>query len=300
MSAPAAIAVIVNSGAGAARGRPRLDAELADLFREAGRDAEIIALHDGQSPTDAARTASERASIVVAAGGDGTVSSVAAGILGSPAALGILPLGTLNHFATDLHIPLDLREAIAVVAAGYIGRVDVGKVNERVFVNNSSIGIYPNIVEAREELRRRGHRKWPAMAIATFRILRRYRGVTVRIDIDGERRTWRTPFLFVGNNQYAIDGIGLGARARLDEGRQFVYLAPRVRTRHLPVLLVKALLGRARQSGDFEIMPAAELWVETSRRRRMLVACDGEITKMDTPLHFQSCPKALRVVVPRP
>ena len=116
----------------------------------------------------AARTASARASIVVAAGGDGTISSVAAAVIDSPAALGVLPLGTLNHFAKDLHIPLDLAGAIAVVAAGHVGHVDVGQVNERVFVNNSSIGIYPSIVEEREALRRRGHRKWPAMALATF------------------------------------------------------------------------------------------------------------------------------------
>ena len=204
-------------------GHPRIEAELADLFRAAGRDAEIIALRDGQNPADAARAASARASIVVAAGGDGTVSSVAAGIFESPAALGVLPLGTLNHFAKDLHIPLDLRKAVAVVAAGHIGHVDVGQVNDRIFVNNSSIGIYPSIVEAREELRRQGHSKWPAMAIATLRVLRRYRGVTVSIDVDGQRRTWRTPFVFVGNNEYAIDGIRLGARARLDEGQLFVY-----------------------------------------------------------------------------
>ena len=299
MPPPASIAVIVNSGVGTARGRSRIDIELADLFRAAGRDAEIIALHEGQSPTEAARSASARASIVVAGGGDGTVSSVVAGIFESPAALGVLPLGTLNHFAKDLQIPLDLRKAVAVVAAGHIGHVDVGQVNDCIFVNNSSIGVYPSIVEAREELRRQGHSKWPAMAIATLRVLRRYRGVTVSIDVDGQRRTWRTPFVFVGNNEYAIDGIRLGARARLDEGQLFVYLAPRVRARHLPVLLAKALLGRARQSGEFEIVPATELWIDTSRARRMRVAFDGEVMTMRMPLHYRTCPKALPVVLPQ-
>ena len=295
----ASIAVIVNSAAGTAMGQPRIETELADLFRAAACDAEIIALHEGQSPTDAARKASARASIVVAAGGDGTVSSVAAGIFESPAALGVLPLGTLNHFAKDLHIPLDLRKAVAVVAAGHIGHVDVGQVNDRVFVNNSSIGIYPSIVEAREELRSQGHRKWLAMAVATLHVLRRYRGVTVSIDVNGQRRTWRTPFVFVGNNEYAIDGIRLGSRARLDEGKLFVYLAPRVRAHHLPLLLAKALLGRARQSGDFEIVPAAELWIDASRARRLGVAFDGEVRRMSTPLHYRTCPNALPVVLPQ-
>ena len=250
-------------------------------------------------PEEAAREASARASIVVAAGGDGTVSGVAAGIVGSQAALGVLPLGTLNHFAKDLHIPLDLPEAVAVVAARHIERVDVGQVNDRVFINNSSIGLYPSIVEEREALRRQGHRKWPAMAIATFRVLRRYRGVTVRIDVDGRRRTWRTPFVFVGNNEYAIDGIRLGARARLDQGKLFVYLAPRTRTRDLPMLLAKALIGRASQSGAFEIVPATELTHRHRQGRRLRVAVDGEVMTMSTPLTYRTRPRALQVVVPR-
>ena len=295
---PESIAVVVNTRAGTAMGHPRIAAELTDHFRAAGREIEIIALRDGQSPTDVARTASERAAIVVAAGGDGTVSSVAAGIVDSPAALGVLPLGTLNHFAKDLHIPLDLHQAIAVVAAGHIEQVDVGQVNERVFVNNSSIGLYPSIVDARETLRSQGHAKWLAMAIATARVLRRYRGVTVSIDVDGRRRTWRTPFVFVGNNEYAIDGIRLGERARLDEGQLFVYLAPRLRARQLPLLLAKALIGRAKGSGDFEIVPAAELWIGTARVGRQRVALDGELRKMQTPLHYRTRARALRVVVP--
>jgi diacylglycerol kinase family enzyme len=298
MLPPGAIAVILNPGAGTAIGRPNIGAELVELFRAAGRDAEISALHEGEHPDAVIKRASEKAAIVVAAGGDGTVCSVASAVLGSSAALGILPLGTLNHFARDLRIPFDLREAISVVAAGRIGHVDVGMANDRVFVNNSSIGIYPSIVDVREALRKQGHRKWPAMAIAALRVLRRYRGVKVSLDIDGRRRTWRTPFVFVGNNEYTIDGIGLGARARLDKGQLFIYVTPRLRARDLPLLFAKALIGRARQSGEFEIMPATEVWIHTSRSRHVQVAFDGEVTRMRTPLHYRTRPDALRVVLP--
>ena len=297
MPQPAAIVVIVNSSAGTAAKRERIEIELADLFRAAGRETEVIALQRGQDPGAVARDASARAAIVVAAGGDGTVSSVAAAVVGSPAALGVLPLGTLNHFARDLHIPLDLAAAISVVVAGHIHQVDVGQVNDRVFVNNSSIGIYPSIVEEREALRRRGHRKWPAMALAALRVLREYRGVTVSVDIDGRRLTWRTPFVFVGNNEYDIDGLRVGARARLDEGWLVVYRAPRVRARQLPALVAKALLGR-RQAGDFEILPAGEIWIDAGARR-VQVAIDGEVLSMPGPLHYRARPRALRVVVPR-
>src|SRR5688572_30139506 len=103
MPAPAAIVVIVNSSAGTAAKRERIEIELTDLLRAAGCAAEVIALQRGQDPTAVARDASARASVVVAAGGDGTVSSVAAAVAGSTAALGVIPLGTLNHFAKDLH-----------------------------------------------------------------------------------------------------------------------------------------------------------------------------------------------------
>ncbi len=299
MASPASIAVIVNARSGTALGHPDIGTELRELFHAAGQDAEIIALSDGQDPADAARRASARASIVVAAGGDGTVNGVVTGMLESSAALGVLPLGTLNHFARDLQIPSDLREAIAVVAAGHLRRVDVGEVNGRFFVNNSSIGIYPSIVDAREALRGQGYRKWPAMAIATLRILRRYRGVRVSLEVDGRRRVWRTPFVFVGNNEYAIDGLQTGARAGLDQGQLFVYLAPRIRPRDLPLLLVKALLGRARQSGEFEILPATEVWIDVTTTRRLRVALDGEVAMMPTPLHYRIRAHGLCVVAPR-
>lgn len=300
MPPSAPIAVLLNSDAGIASGRPRIAAELAELFSALGREAQIVALPHGEDPVEAARSASARSAIVVAAGGDGTVCGVAAGLVGAPAALGILPLGTLNHFAKDLRIPLDLQKAVAVVAAGHTARIDVGVVNGSVFVNNSSIGIYPSIVDAREALRAQGHRKWPAMAIATFRVLRRYRGVKVSIEIDGRRHTWRTPFVFVGNNEYTIDGVRLGSRARLEEGVLFVYLAPRVRARDLPLLLLKALAGHARQSGEFEIVRATELWIDKPRTGRVQhVALDGEVRIMTTPLHYQTRPGALRVVVPQ-
>jgi diacylglycerol kinase family enzyme len=137
------------------------------------------------------------------------------------------------------------------------------------------------------------------MAIATARVLRRYRGVRVRIDDGGRERVWRTPFVFVGNNEYAVDGINLGSRASLDRGRLFVYLAPRVHTRALPFLLLKAMVGRAGRSGDFEIVASTELRVDTLRpHRRVRVALDGEVMKLATPLHYRMCPGALKVMLP--
>ena len=289
------VTVLLNPGAAGAGER---NAEIERLFLAAGCEARVVDLAPGQDPSEAARAASASSSIVVAAGGDGTVSSVAAGLLGTPAILGVLPLGTLNHFARDLHIPFSLENAVSTIAGGRVGRIDVGHVNDRVFVNNSSIGIYPGIVEAREELRRLGHRKWAAFVLATFRLLKHYRGVRVTIDAGGAKTAWRTPFVFVGNNEYELEGIRLGSRPSLDGGRLFTYLAPRIRTRELPMLLAKALLGHGRRSGAFEVISAPELWIHTRHARQIRVALDGEIATMTPPLHYRICPGALKVVLP--
>jgi diacylglycerol kinase family enzyme len=275
-----------------------LEAHVAALFRAAGFEAQIVIMQKGQDPTATARAASARAEIVVAAGGDGTVSGVAAGVMGTAAVLGVLPIGTLNHFAKDLHIPLDIERSVATIVARHIGRVDVGEVNDRVFINNSSIGIYPSIVDVRDELRRQGLHKWPAAALATFRVLRRYRGMRVTVEIDGRETLWRTPFVFVGNNQYAVEGIRLGERGRLDEGRLYVYGAPRLHARELPKLLMKALLGRATHSGEFELVSAPALRVTRAGAPRIRVALDGEVARMTLPLHYRSRPGALRVILP--
>ena len=234
----------------------------------------------------------------MAAGGDGTISRVAAGVIGTSAALGVLPIGTLNHFARDLQMPLDIEQSVATIAARHIGRVDVGEVNGHVFINNSSIGIYPSIVDVRNDLRRQGLHKWLAMVLATFRVLRRHRGMRVTIEIDGRETVWRTPFVFVGNNQYSVEGIRLGERSGLDQGRLYVYAAPRVRARELPILLMKALLGRVRHSGEFQIVSAPELRVTMAGAGGIRVALDGEVTRMTLPLHYRSRRGALRVVLP--
>ena len=270
---------------------------LASLFQAAGAPAQIVALISPADVSAAARSAVEQgADVVVAAGGDGTVNSVASALIGSNRPLGVIPLGTLNHFAKDAGIPLNLERAVHTVAVRHVMSVDVGDVNGRIFVNNSSIGIYPNIVVAREALRLRGYRKWTAFAVAAAKILRHYRGVVVRITAAESAHVARTPFLFVGNNEYQVEGLHLGARDRLDSGRLFAYLAPRVRGRDLPKLLAWTLIGR--EHDTLESFAAMALQVDTPGRRRLRVATDGDVAMMSTPLQYRVRPGALRVVVP--
>jgi diacylglycerol kinase family enzyme len=274
-------------------------AEIAGLFHAAGLPARVVSVGSADEATDAARrAATSGADAVVAAGGDGTVSNVATALVGSSTPLGVLPIGTLNHFAKDLRIPIDLAQAVNLIVAARAIVVDVGVVNGRTFLNNSSIGVYPDIVVAREELRHQGYRKWTALAVATAKVLRQYRGLVVRIEAGDSTERARTPFLFVGNNEYQVDGLRLGARARLDAGRLYAYLAPRLRTRDLPKLLALALVGRARAHHTLECFATEELRIDIPGRRRVRVAFDGEVTHMSPPLRYRSRPRALKVIAP--
>jgi diacylglycerol kinase family enzyme len=290
--------VLLNSRASAFRS-PGLHAQIEGLFRSYRTD---VVIRDITSPFEmphAARAArEEQAAVIVAGGGDGTVSAVASALAGGPTPLGILPLGTLNHFAKDLQIPLDLDKAVATIVQGHVRRVDVGRVGDAIFVNNSSIGIYPSIIEIRERLRLQGHWKWTAFVKATIDVLRREDEVSISLESDRTRIIAQTPFLFVGNNEYQGEGLHLGARSKLDGGRLYAYFAPPVGTRDLPKLFAHAVLGYARQEHALELISAQELWVDSPSVPEMKVACDGELLTLKPPLHYRAWPGALNVLTP--
>ncbi|MFN2414210.1 MAG: diacylglycerol kinase family protein [Pyrinomonadaceae bacterium] len=270
-------------------------------FEACGVRARVSLAREGAGVSELVRRAlSEGARAVVAGGGDGTVGSVAGALAGTDLPLGVLPLGTLNHFAKDLGIPLGLEEAARNVCEGRVVSVDVGEVNGQVFVNNSSLGLYPRIVRRREKLQEReGSGKWSALARAGLAVLRRHPFLNVRLDADGRRITRKTPFVFVGNNEYETEGLQLGGRSRLDAGRLSLYVAHRTGRLGLLRLVLSALLGRLRQAHDFDALRAEEIWVETRRAKRLPVATDGEVTVMTTPLHYRVRPGALKVIVPK-
>jgi len=220
-------------------------------------------------------------------------------VAGTEKILGVLPLGTLNHFARDLHLPLHLEGAVRTIVERNIATVDVGEVNGRVFVNNSSLGIYPHIVHRRvaEQMRLRIGKR-PAYIWATMHAFRRFPFLDLRIEVEGKTLRRETPFLFVGNNEYEMTGFRIGARRRLNAGKLGLYLTHRVGRWGLIRVALRALLGHLSQEKDFEAYLVDEAFVET-RRHLILVATDGEVRWMELPLHYRSRPADLRVIVPR-
>lgn len=292
------IEVIINAGSGVDDSTANCQ-QITDFFDAQGIKANVHLAGSGEELLEVARRAAQsEAQIVVAGGGDGTISTVASLLVGTNKVLGVLPLGTLNHFAKDLRIPLDLEEAIRVIAHGYSINVDVGTVNERIFINNSSIGLYPEIVHHRERHQRRGLSKWTAFMYATLLVLRRFRLLNVRLLADEKPIANRTPFVFIGNNEYKTNLLEVGKRDSLSDGQLSLYIAPLTRRWHLFRFILRALFDRLTDEKDFEVITTSEVWVETRRKRRLRVAMDGEITIMDVPLHYRIHPGALRVIVP--
>ncbi|MEO8543369.1 MAG: diacylglycerol kinase family protein [Betaproteobacteria bacterium] len=291
------VTVIVNASAGA-DDKQGLAQSIEGPLRKAGIKGHVVLAQSGANVREAALQAMQtHPDAIIAGGGDGTINAVATTLIGTDIALGVLPLGTLNHFAKDMRIPLDLEHALRNVIAGHTVAVDVGEVNGRYFLNNSSIGIYPRVVRDREQQRRAGRGKWIAFAGAVLSALRRHSFLRVLLAANSQERIHRTPFVFVGNNEYQMEGFNLGTRGCLNAGQLSVYTVKRERRWALLRLALRALFARLRQSKDFDFFCASEVRIE-SGHRHVQVAIDGEVMRMDTPLHYRVRPAALRVIVP--
>ena len=289
--------VIINSASGTTN-REDLQGEMEQAFKAEGVDARVHMVQVGEDINSLAQQAANSdADIIVAGGGDGTLNSVASAVVGSDKVFGVLPLGTLNHFAKDMQIPLELDEAVKTIAHGRTVEVDVGEFNGRIFLNNSSLGLYPSIVREREKQERLGYRKWPAFVWAAWSVLMRYPFLDLRLQADGKALATRTPFLFVGNNRYEMETLNIGSRSALDAGALSLYLTHQTGRLGLIRLAWRALFGGLNQEKDFMALTTEELSIET-RKKRVRVAMDGEVTVVEPPLLYRIRKKALKVRVP--
>lgn len=272
--------------------------ELLSALEEQGLSVQTIG-NPALPPDEAARLAlQEGARVLIVAGGDGTISSVAHVIAGTDAVLGVIPSGTLNHFAKDLKIPLEPAEAAKVIASGKVSQVDVGEVNGRVFINNSSLGLYPRFASLKEDHRRKGRSRIVAMFWALAAAVRRIPFLSVRFQSNGVEMVERkTPIVFVGNNHYTLTGAQAGTRETICDACLSVVIVHADSAFALIRLSFSAFFGRVHQKDELEVVAVHEAWIET-RRRRARVSFDGEVEWMDMPLHYKVRPKALRVLVP--
>jgi len=293
--------VLLNEKAGVgSTPRERVE-KIRGLAAEAGIDAIVHSVAPDQLQTTLDQVlANAKVKTLIIGGGDGTVRTAAAALVNRPLSLGVLPLGTLNHFAKDLRIPTQLEEVFKTFSQGVTRAVDVASVNDHIFINNCSLGSYAEAVRQRNLLLREQHvRKSWAMLQASVRTFLRFRRMRLRLTFPSESpQSITTPLLVIANNRYTGHVLAPNLRERLDSGELWLYAAHV--DRHLPALrLVWQTLTRKLDTADaLSIRPTKSAVIE-AQQRVPPVAVDGEVVDFTFPLRFQSHPKSLRVLVPR-
>ena len=293
------IQIIANGGA-----REMIDAETREHFQKLVQKllpgADVHVTSKGEDVCALVRDAVRRGATVVAAGGgDGTVNAVASVLVGTTTTLGVIPLGTLNHFAKDAGIPLEMEEALTNLRDGMVAHVDVGTVADRIFINNSGLGLYPDMVFNREQRQKEGWSKWPSVVVESARAFRRYRLLRLVVQVDGKKLERRTPAVFIGNNDYSLDETIASTRASITDGTLCLYIPHPESRAGLVWFSLRAFFGSPRAGSDFDKFLATE-FVLNSHHDTLRVSIDGEVTTMKTPLTYRVKPAALRVMVPRP
>ncbi len=236
--------------------------------------------------------------LFVAAGGDGTINTVVQALINTEAVFGVIPVGTYNHFAKDLGIPLPWREALEVVVSGTVKQIDAARINDRFFVNNISMGLYPELV-AKREAKGRDYPRWKARLYAAWSTLQKYPHIAVTLDSAYHHEVVRTHVLMISNNSYDLSRMGIEApRTGLEEGRLSVYWLPHVPRLVLMSFMAHYLAGRVRKAPGFRSFRTAGIKMQ-SPRRQLDVGVDGEVVTFQTPLVITTVPQSLAVRVPR-
>lgn len=291
-------AVVINKSAGTSSNGQGIKEKLEKLFCEYKIDPEILLVDGGEIQKHIETLIPRGFDAIVVAGGDGTLSSGASVLAGTGIPMGIIPLGTLNHFAKDLGIPLEVENSVKLIAGGEPQKVDIGEVNGNIFINNSSVGVYPRAVKFRDKhIERFGTGKWMAMIMATFAVLARFPLFNIRLETDEDTITRRTSFVFIGNNEYKLDIFNLGKRETLTGGKLSLYTAHMKGRWSMLKIAVLVLLNRLDQMKNFDLHIVENIRLET-RRKIVAVSLDGEVIHLSPPLHYKIRPMELTVILP--
>lgn len=298
--------VVFNAGSGHGDAEERKQI-ITRTFEAGGRDVEFLESGGADSLEVLARRAVDlakaRCGVVVAAGGDGTLNTVARAVLGSGCPFGVLPQGTFNYFGRDNAIPQDTQKAATALLGARISPVQVGLVNGRLFLVNASVGLYPQLLEDREVWKQQlGRSRFVAFLSGVATLLQARHQLQLRIDLAGQTVSLRTPTLFVGNNQLQLVRLGIDAEQvnALAQGQLAGIAVRPIGTLALFGLLVRGLLGQLGEAENIQSFSFRRLTVKPKGIRRIKVATDGEIVWMQTPLVFEVAPEPLLLLIPAP
>lgn len=299
--------IVMNNGSGS-RDRDEIRTIIERVLSEHDRRYELMQVDDGAKLFATARRAlklaREQSGVVVAVGGDGTLSAVSDVVLGTGVPLGILPQGTFNYFGRAFGISQDTELALAALLDAVIEPVHVGLLNDRVFLVNASLGLYPELLEDREACERRyGRSRLIALWSALVTLTRAHRSLHLQIDMQGQpRREMRTPTIVVGNNALQLAQLGIEQVGDDDRHHLVAIAASASDALALYGLLMRGLLRRLGDDENIVSFSFDRMEVRQRRLRnrgRVKVAIDGEICRMHAPLEFRVAPDRLPLLVPR-
>lgn len=292
------VAVIINSGAGRQFSPTANSQALRDAFAKWNIKARFHDIDSQEMVPVVRQAAASQVDAVVVVGGDGTISAAAGVLAGTDMPLGVIPAGTFNHFAKDAQIPLHPQQAVQLIAEGSVQRIDTAEVNGHIFINNSSVGLYPRAVRFRDRyLRMFGGSKSVAMVLAWFSACSRFPLLTISLQADDRNMIRTTPFVFVGNNQYQLDLFTLGSRTDMTGGNLSLYIANNGRRIRMVGMAMLALLHKKSRQANFDLHLVKEVRLDTVMRN-VHVALDGEIVYMTPPLYYRIRPRDLDVILP--
>jgi diacylglycerol kinase family enzyme len=252
---------------------------------------------------EGAAAARARRSAVVAVGGDGTINAVAQAAHAQGCAMGVVPQGTFNYFARTHGIPTETVAATTALLGAAPVPVQVGLVNDRVFLVNASLGLYPELLQDREAYKARfGRSRLVAFASALVTLLGNHRQLRLRIEHGSGARSVTTPTLFVGNNRLQLEQVGLREAPSLDAGRIAAVMLRPIGTLEMLGLLWRGAMGTLGEADSVESFEFERMVVETRlslRRRGAKVAVDGEVGWMHPPLVFRVSDRPLYLLKPQ-
>jgi diacylglycerol kinase family enzyme len=246
----------------------------------------------------AREAAQSNTKVVVGAGGDGTIDTIAAALTGTGKILGVLPLGTFNLLARRLGIPLDLTAAVQTCVDGKVSAINVGDVNGRTFLSRSSVGLYPLALRHREQMFRQfGRSRLIALLSGATALMRWGNVMTICLTTEADRHLFRSRFVFVCNNPEELDYFNLPGRECIDTDKFAVYVPKPLTPPGILRLGVRMLRRQARESRDFDTFCVREMLLDIEPSR-VPVSLDGEVEIMQSPLHYRLRLGALHIRVP--
>lgn len=297
--------VVLNVVSG--KGDPaEVESTIRGVLEAAGQAHEFIVIDDTGRLAEVAQQAVEQAKrrqgVVVAAGGDGTINTVAQAALESGRPFGVLPQGTFNYFGRTHGISQDTAESTCALLEASGRPVQIGMANERIFLVNASLGLYPKLLEEREIHKQRfGRSRLVALWSAILTLLREHRPLIIELEHEQRIEAIRTPTLFIGNNALQLQQLGIPEASVVRHGLLTAITVKPVGTLAMLGLLIRGLLGRLAEARSVQSFAFTRLTVRPRRSygmRRMKVALDGEVMWLPTPIEFRVAPQPLLLLVP--